>query len=383
LTDTALLGGIRVLDFTFQGAGAYASMLLAALGADVLKVESTVRPDPTRGRENRPYLRSLLFDDVNLGKRCISIDMKTPEGLRTARALASECDAVIDNFRPGVMRRWGLDFGTLSPGNSRLVSASLSAVGSGGPLAALPGYAGIFNALSGLGGLNGYAAGPPTEFRTSVDMRAGAFYAFAVTQALLAARLYGTGSRIDVSATECITALSGEFLSGYLLAGEDPVRLGNDDPGYALHGVYGSADGRWVAVAAREEEDWPAVAAALGLADAKPDRDAAVAAWLAGLDAAAAVIRLQGLGVAAAQVEDAADLAADPQLAHRGFFTELPARANGERRMAAGAPWLVDGARPPARPGPDVGADTADILREVLGMSAEEIGQVAATGALR
>jgi benzylsuccinate CoA-transferase BbsF subunit len=381
LTDTALLAGVRVLDFTFQGAGAYASMLLAALGADVLKVESTVRPDPTRGRENRPYLRSLLFDDVNLGKRCVSIDMKQPEGLATARRLAQRCDAVVDNFRPGVMTRWGLDFESISPANPTVVSASLSATGSGGPLAALPGYAGIFNALSGLGGLNGYADGPPTELRTSVDMRAGAFFAFAVVQALLAAQLHGRGARIDASATECITALSGEFLAGYLLTGADPVRAGNDDPACAVRGVYRSADDRWIAVAVRREADWPGVAAALGLTG--DDRDAAVAAWLAGRDAAGAVAALRAAGAAAAPIQDAPDLAADPQLAHRGFFTELSPRANGERRMAAGAPWLVDGVRPPVRPGPEVGADTRDVLHEVLGLSAEEIDRVAATGALR
>lgn len=377
---TALLSGVRVLDFTFQGAGAYASMLLAALGADVLKIESVVRPDPTRGRENRPYLRSLLFDDVNLGKRCVSIDMKTDEGLATARSLAGRCDAVVDNFRPGVMLRWGLDFDSVAATNPTVVCASLSAMGSGGPLAALPGYAGIFNALSGLGGLNGYRDGPPTELRTSVDMRAGAFFAFAVVQGLLCARLYGEGTRIDLSATESIAALSGEYLAGYLLTGEKPVRQGNDDPGYALRGVYRSADDRWVAVAVRDRADWTAAAAVLGL-DA--DGSDGLATWLAALDAETAVTHLRAAGVAVAAVEDAAGLAVDPQLAYRGFFTELPPRANGERRMAAAAPWLVDGERPPVRPGPEVGADTRDVLAEVLGMSDAEIDRVEATGALR
>jgi crotonobetainyl-CoA:carnitine CoA-transferase CaiB-like acyl-CoA transferase len=378
--DSTLIAGTRILDFTFQGAGAYASMLLAALGADVIKVESSQRPDPTRGRENRPYLRSLLFDDVNVGKRGISLDMKTDEGRHVARRLAEQCDAVVDNFRPGVMQRWGMDFETISVANPRMVSASLSAMGSGGPLAELPGYAGIFNALSGLGGLNGYADGPPTELRTSVDMRAGAFFAFSVVQGLLAARMSGAGSRIDVSATECITALTGEYLAAYLLLGDEPVRIGNDAPGTVAHGVYASADEAWVAVAVRTEQEWRRLSL--------PAEDVAgpgetLARWLAGTLAAEAVARLQLAGAAAAVIADAPALAADSQHAHRGFFTELPPRANGERRMAAAAPWLVNGERPPVRPGPELGADTTAVLRDLLAMTDEEITMLSEAGALR
>jgi crotonobetainyl-CoA:carnitine CoA-transferase CaiB-like acyl-CoA transferase len=378
--DSTLLTGTRILDFTFQGAGAYASMLLAALGADVIKVESSHRPDPTRGRENRPYLRSLLFDDVNLGKRAISLDMKTDQGRRVARRLAEQCDGVVDNFRPGVMQRWGIDFETISAANPRVVSASLSAMGSGGPLADLPGYAGIFNALSGLGGLNGYADGPPTELRTSVDMRAGAFFAFSVTQGLLAARMSGAGSRIDLSATECITALTGEYLAAYLLLGDEPVRIGNAVPGTVAHGVYASADEAWVAVAVRTKQEWERLALP---ADDRDRPGETLARWLAGIAAAEAVARLQMAGAAAAVIEDAPALAADPQLAHRRFFTELPPRSNGERRMAAAAPWLVNGERPPVRPGPELGSDTTAVLREVLAMTDEEITMLSESGALR
>jgi crotonobetainyl-CoA:carnitine CoA-transferase CaiB-like acyl-CoA transferase len=379
--DSSLFTGIRILDFTFQGAGAYASMLLAALGADVIKVESSQRPDPTRGRENRPYLRSLLFDDVNLGKRAISLDMKTDEGRRVAWRLAEHCDAVIDNFRPGVMKRWGLGFESISAANPQVVSASLSAMGSGGPLADLPGYAGIFNALSGLGGLNGYADGPPTELRTSVDMRAGAFFAFSIAQGLLAARLSGAGSRIDLSATECITALTGEYLTAYLLFGDQPVRSGNDAPGEEIaHGVYASADQAWVAVAVRTEQEWQRLALpANDLAGAEET----LSDWLAGTVADEAVTRLQLAGAAAAVIEDAAALAADPQHAHRRFFTELPPRANGERRMAAAAPWLTNGMRPPVQPGPEIGADTTAVLRDLLTMTDEEITALSESGALQ
>ena len=377
---SALLAGLRILDFTFQGAGAYASMLLAALGADMIKVESSLRPDPTRGRENRPYLRSLLFDDVNLAKRGITLNMKTEDGRALARQLAGRCDAVTDNFRPGVMTRWGMNFEAIAAVNPRIVSASLSAMGSGGPLAELPGYAGIFNALSGLGGLNGYAGGPPTELRTSVDMRAGAFFAFAVTQALLAARMTGAGSRVDVSATECISALIGEYLAAYLLLGQEQERIGNDDPAAVAHGVFASADDNWVAVAVRTEQEWGRLAL-----PARDQREPAriLASWLSATPAAEAVARLASAGVAAAIVQDAAALAADPQHGYRRLFTELPPRPNGERRMATAAPWLVNGERPPVTPGPELGVDTTAVLRDVLGMAAEDITALTESGALR
>lgn len=373
-------------------------MLLAALGADLIKIESNRRLDPTRGRENRPYLRSLLFSDVNVGKRSMTLDMKNPNGRETAVRLISRADAVIDNFRPGVMQSWGLDYASLAESNERLVCASLSAVGSEGPLSQLPGYAGVFNALGGLGDLTGYKDGPPTELRTSVDMRVGAFFAVGVMQALLAARNCGRGSQIDCSAAECVAALCGEFLAEYLLTGTVAERSGNDHCAYIPHGVFACSDDGWLAVAIRHDSDWRSFLTVL------PDRDAIqrerasqpgfrfdradeayalLAHWVGEMPRAVGFAALQRAGVPAAPVQNAADLAVDAQLLFREFFVPL----NGgdsliDQEVAAASPWLVNGRRPPVSRGPILGADTAEVLRNVLGMSDPEIDRLAASGAL-
>jgi crotonobetainyl-CoA:carnitine CoA-transferase CaiB-like acyl-CoA transferase len=397
--NVQVLNGVRIIDFTFQGAGAYASMLLASLGAEVVKIESSRRPDPTRGRENRPYLRSLLFDDVNGGKKSLTLDMKTEGGRETALRLIARSDAVIDNFRPGVMKSWGMDYATLAASDERLVCASLSAVGSGGPLSKLPGYAGIFNALGGLGHLTGYRDGPPTELRTSVDMRVGAFFAVGIMQGLLAARLTGCGTHIDCSAAECVAALCGESLAAFLLCDESVGRVGNEHPVFSPHGNFVCRDEQWVAVAIRDEQDWAAFLTLLpggtewgADAAARPGfrqehADSATALlerWLVETPSEAAVAELQRCGIPAAQVQDAAGLSADPQLASRGFFVTLEAgdAEDTPKKVVAASPWRVNGARPDVEPGPTLGADTEAILRDVLGMSNDEVTSLADSGAL-
>lgn len=394
-----VLAGIRIVDFTFQGAGAYASMLLASLGAEVLKIESRRRPDPTRGRENRPYLRSLLFDDVNSGKKSITLDMKTDEGREVALRLISRSDAVIDNFRPGVMSSWGLDYATLSTSDEKIVCGSLSAAGSDGPLSQLPGYAGIFNALGGLGHLTGYRNGPPTELRTSVDMRVGAFFAVGVMQALLQSRLTGRGIHIDCSAAECVASLCGDSVAAFLLAGEAVSRSDNKHPLFTPHGVFACKDGGWIAVGIRNDDDWTAFLTLLpdgpgGSAHeaAQPGfredhQDSAVELlerWLAQTPCVAAHTRLQACGIPSAPVEDAAALSEDPQLAFRGFFVRLEGERTGSGdKVVAAAPWLVNGARTPVTPGPALGADTEATLCDVLGMSSGEVRRLADSGALQ
>ena len=143
-SDPKLLGGVRVLDFTVNAAGPNATWFLSSLGADVIKVESHGRQDPARQMlKDRPYLHSAFYEDVNTGKRCITLDMKSANGQKLAMDLVGHCDVLVDSFRPGVMDRLGLGYEEVHERFPKVVVASLSATGSNGPLAGLPGYAGV------------------------------------------------------------------------------------------------------------------------------------------------------------------------------------------------------------------------------------------------
>ncbi len=390
------LAGIRVLDFTFQAAGAYAAMLLGSLGAQVIKVESASRPDPTRQRVNRPYIHSVFYEDVNLDKQAITINMKSPEGQELAKRLAGESHVVADCYRPGVMQKWGMGHAQLRERHPHLVTASLTAAGQDGPYARLPGYAGIFNALSGAGNLTGYPDGPPTEFRTSMDMRAGALFALAIAQGLLHAKRTGQGRSIDFSASEAASTSVGDSIVEASVEGRDPGRRGNRDPRFAPSGVFACRDG-WIALAVRSDEQWHQLVSRLeqdghprpdGLETASArlaDRGAAeayVGAALEPLDRAGAFELLGSCGVPAGPVMDGGDLVGDEHLAARGLFVRTPVTTSDTTRLVTSAPWVIDGRRPQPQPAPELGADTDAVLASVLGMSDSELDALRASGAL-
>jgi crotonobetainyl-CoA:carnitine CoA-transferase CaiB-like acyl-CoA transferase len=351
-------------------------MLLAALGADVIKIESSRRLDPTRGRENRPYLHSIIFDDVNQGKRSIAIDLKHPDGIALALDIIEHSDVVMDNFRPGVMDAWGLTFDALIARKSQLVVASLSAVGGYGHLAKLPGYAGIFNAFSGLGDLTGYAEGPPTELRTSVDLRSGAFFAFSIVAGLLEARVNGAGVRIDFSASESITSLLGEHLTALALGQAIAHRHGDDDEQYSPQGVFRCSDDKWVCVAVRDHSDWISLAAKIELElEDGNERAEELAHWIAQHASSDVSEMLADTGVPFGFVLDAVDIFAFPQHAHRSYFVDAVA-PDGSRRTLAAVPFTFGGVRPEPSLGPVLGADTRIILDDVLGLDDDEVARL-------
>lgn len=394
--SSGLLAGVRIVDFTFQAAGAYGAMLLAGLGAEVLKMESAAHPDPTRGRiKDRPYSHSVFFEDVNLGKTSVAVNLKHPEGVDVVRRLIEHSHAAMDNFRPGVLTRLGLDPDEFVAQRPDLVWASLSAVGADGPLAALPGYAGIFNALSGFGEMTGYIGGPPTEMRTSMDMRAGAVLAMSVVAGLVGAKRTGRGGRIDFSAAEAISMLCGDSLSEYSLAGVRPARIGNTDRTYAPHGVYACRDG-WLFLAARSDAEWAGLARLLARAGvdvsafaAREDRlarrddlDALVEGWTSALDRGAAFDLLAAEGVPAGPAVTGADIVKDPHFTAREYVTRTRVATTERTRAVCEMPWRVDGHRPNMTEPPEFGRDTHAVLRRVLDMTDAEVDALEQTGAL-
>ena len=395
------LQNIRVLDFSWAAAGPYASLLLGFMGAEILKVESRRRPDLSRRgfyHKSAGLDASSEFNDLNLNKRSISLNLTQPEAIDLVKRLIEHCDVVVENFRPGVMQRLGLDYETLRQLNPGLIMASASANGSVGPESAFAGYAGIFNALSGVGHLTGYADGPPTEMRISMDVRTGMSLCFAVLSALAAKRRSGQGQHIDLSAREAISCLTGHTLMHYTLNGESPQRQANQDDTLAPHGCYRcQGEDRWVTIAIGNEQEWQALCQVAEhpewqhdprFADAasrwqhREVLDALLNAWTQAYTPQDLTARLQQAGVAAYPTMDSAMLASSEHLRSRGVFRTVEHPHLGSQTVL-GPPWRSNGVPPqPDRPAPLLGEHTAIVLRELLGMEEIELQRLADAGVL-
>ncbi|MEE8304444.1 MAG: CoA transferase [Candidatus Tectomicrobia bacterium] len=388
------LSHLRVLDFSWAAAGPYATELLGFMGAEILKVESARRLDLARRgfyQQAEPNT-STDFNDLNLNKRSLCINLSTQKGVGLIKRLVEHCDVVVENFRPGVMQRLGLDYDTLREINPRLIMASSSANGSTGPESVYAGYAGIFNALSGVGHLTGYRDGPPTEMRISMDLRVGLSLSFAILAALFARRRTGQGQHIDLSSREAITCLIGHSVLHYTMNGESLHRQGNQHDSMAPHGCYRcQGDDRWVTIAVGNEPEWQALCKAIGHPEWLQDSrfvdahnrvnhreclDALVTAWTQQYTPNEVTTRLQAAGVAAYPSMDSAMLAASEHLQARGVFAQVDHPCLG-RQTVIGPPWRILGMpNQPDRPGPLLGEHTEVVLRDLLSMDEAEIRQL-------
>jgi crotonobetainyl-CoA:carnitine CoA-transferase CaiB-like acyl-CoA transferase len=386
------LEGIRILDFTWAAAGPYGTCLLALLGAEVIKVESTRRPDPARRGFLADYggiNRSPNFNELNLAKRSFQVDLSRPEGLALAHRLAGQADIVVDNFRPGVMARFGLDATSLLAKRPELIVISSSANGSTGPEAMAAGLASIFGATGGLSEQTGYADGPPTEIGESTDYRSGSALAVAALAALLHRARTGKGQHIDLASREVVAASSPDALLAEQLGVPWEIRVGNRHREHAPYDVYPAAGpDDWVAVAITDNAQWAALCAvierdvwvqrfptAAARRGARPEIDQAITAWTSQRGSRAAFETLQAAGVPAMAVMTNETLAADPHLAARGVFVEIDHPEIGRTRVMR-QPWLFSDLDIVIRHGPLMGQDNDSILDAILGLPSSERQQL-------
>jgi crotonobetainyl-CoA:carnitine CoA-transferase CaiB-like acyl-CoA transferase len=373
-----LLEGIKVLDFTWAAAGPYATLLLAFLGADVVKVESSRRLDPARRgfvSHHEGFDRSPIFNELNLNKRSLRIDLTQPESRPIIEELLPECDIVVDNFRPGVMDRLGLGAQTLLTAHPHLIVASSSANGSTGPDAMAAGLASIFAASGGLSAQTGYPDGPPTEIADPMDYRSGTALAVAIVAGLLGRARTGAGRSIDLSSREVVLAGSPDALLAFSLGVDWSPRVGNGHRTMAPHGVYRCAGDGWVAIAVGDPGEWAGLCRALEREEwierfPRPDdRRRAdgrlsdeITRWTQARSASQAADTLQAHGVPSERVMTFAALAADEHLAGRAVFADVQHPLLGAQRVLK-APWRFLGREDGApRPGPLLGADNDRVL---------------------
>ncbi|MGC0386620.1 crotonobetainyl-CoA:carnitine CoA-transferase CaiB-like acyl-CoA transferase [Streptomyces sp. SAI-129] len=393
------LEGVRVLDLTWVLAGPYVTKQLGEHGADIVKIESRHRQDPTRFAPSM-HLRpgtdpddSGYFINFNRNKRGVALNLRTEEGQRLLRRLVPHCDVVVENFSPGVLARWGMDYASLRELNPDVILVSMAGVGQTGPWRNAVTFADTLAAMSGLASETRDPGGPPQGLTFGLGDMIAANSAVLATLDLLAR---GRGGHVDLSQLEAMAATMGPAALESVLGdgGPDPrtAEFPNRSPRAVPHGVYPAAgDDRWVAVSVTEEAQWHALThlGELPFADAdlaarrvhEDEIDAALAAWTGRHDAQKLAETLQAEGIAAAVVATGRDLIeADEQLAARGFYPVLdhprtgPVRHEGIVARLTATPGGLD------RPAPLLGQHTDEVLRELLGLSDEQLATLTTEG---
>ncbi len=365
------LSGIRITDFTVHNAGPFCTNLLGQLGAEVVKVESAMRPDAFR-KPHPLYGRMgpATFDQVSSTKLSVRVNLQKPEGIALAKRIVGISDVAAESFRAEVMGRLGLGYKALREVKRDIIMLSVSSCGQEGPDSHFAGYAPLFGAWGGLSELTGYPDGPPVEMRHVMDHTVGMNAATAVMAALMRRRNTGEGAYVDVAAREVASSLAGEALL-LAAAGGAPTRMGNAQEGRSPHGIYPTAgEDRWIAIAARSDAERASLAKVLGTAELS---DAVIAAWTRTRDANAAAAELQEAGVAAHASWTTPEIAADPHLRERRAIV-IVQDPEGKERAAVGVPMrLSKGAEIGIHRGtPKLGEHEEYIYGELLGMGSAE-----------
>ena len=399
------LDGYRVLDFGWVLAGAVPGMILADMGAEVIKVETRLRMDymrlgrPIIGDEPDPE-QNPMFHNVNRGKRSVTLNTTTPEAVDLARRLAAECDVVIENFSPGVMERLGLGYATLSGDNPRLVMASITSNGQTGPLRDLRAYAPSIGALSGLDSTMGYEpaegeSGRPLGLKHAYADLCGALHAvFAITSALHQRNKTGRGQYIDVSMLRATVATMGAGLMEYELTGRVLQPKGNYDPVMAPYGNYPcQGDDQWVSIAVRTEEEWrgmveamgspawveePSFASRFARLGHRRELDERVSEWTGERTPWEVTELLQSHGVAAFPVLDAEGRLFNPHFRERGLYSDIEHPALGTEPIF-NVMWQLSGTPPSIRRhAPLLGEHNREVFCGLLGLDDGELARLEA-----
>lgn len=403
---TDALSEVRVVEFAVFAAGPLVGKHLGEHGAEVIRVESRSRPDGFRVhyppfKDDRPGLeRGGAFAIFNDDVLSVTIDLKNTRGVELAKSLAARADVVIENFVPGVLARLGLGYEELVKVNPETIFLSSCNQGQTGPRAAQRGFGSQLTSMGGFTYLAGYDEDEPPEllYGPYIDFVAAGFGLIAVMAALDYRRRTGKGQYIDLSQYECgvqfvIPAVLEAQVSG-VVRGPD----GNRNPRAAPHGAYPcKGDDAWCVIAVFEEEEWQALCAAAGhqewalderfatLADRKAheeELDQIISSWTSPLSPREVMDTLQSAGVRAGAVQTIDQLFTCPQLVHRGQWRALEHRELGSFEFEA-PPFLLS--ETPAeirRPSPLLGEHNDYVFGKLLGMSAEEIENLKASGAL-
>jgi len=393
--NQSALQGVRIADFTWLWAGAYATSLLASLGAEVIKIESMAHLDASRnmtitvGRIFEGVDNSPVFNDINLNKLSVRLNLKKPEAVELAKKIVGICDVAAQNMRPGVMDGLGLSYEVLKEVKPDIIMLSSSAFGSRGPLRRYSGYAPSFTAYSGLASLTGYSDGLPNTMTGSTDIMSAVTSAFSIIAALNYRQQTGCGQHIDMSSVESLAMLTGDAIMEYVMNGRIQTRKGNRERGMAPHNCYRCrGDDKWVSIAVSTDEEWHALCHASGHPEWATDNrfsdsynrqqnqdelDRVISEWTIDYTHYEVTEILQKAEVAAMPSFSNEELFNDAHFKERKPAVEVD-HPNIGRQVVFSPPWRLS--QTPAifnRAAPLIGEHNEYVFGELLGISSAEI----------
>jgi crotonobetainyl-CoA:carnitine CoA-transferase CaiB-like acyl-CoA transferase len=402
--SNGILSNIRVLDLSRVLSGPWSAQIFGDLGADVIKIERPGTGDDLR--EQGARLKDLAGNETNerstflatnRAKRSITIDMAKPDGQELIRRLVANADVLIENFKTGDLKRYGLDYGSLSAVNPRLVYCSITGFGQSGPYSQMPGYDLIFQAMGGVMALTGVpegqpGAGPQRAGYPVSDLTSG-FYATIGILAALHHRdtVSGKGQYIDLSLLDAQVAATSSMSMSYLVAGQLPVRVGSGSQLTAPYGDFDCADGK-IMIAVGNDKQFVQLCKVLGRPDLIEDERFAttplrVANKLVLLPIVGALLKqhtvdywmplMREAVVPSAPIYDFKQVFDDPQIKHRKLVKEIAHPLSGTMSVVGNPLNFSDTPIEYHRPPPLLGEHTAEVLRDVLGMDDAEIARLA------
>lgn len=378
------LAGVRVVDFTQVVAGPYCTMMLADMGAEVVKIERAGRGDdlrrtvPYQGREGHED----YFNALNRSKKSVALDLKDEKHRAIALQLIERADVVVENFSPGTVDRLGVGWEAVRESNPRLIYCSLSGFGQTGPYRNRLALDPVIQAVSGIMSVTGFPDGEPTMVGAPLaDVIAGMFAAYCIVNALRLVTESAGGQYIDLSMQDALLASVGTRMGETLQAGIAPPRLGNENPLRVPANTYRTADRLYIAMMVHDQSQWKPFCQALGAEDwiehprfrtmplrvqNRAEMNAIVARRFAEHDAQHWAAKLEEYRIPYALVNDYAQALEDPQVAHRALVRELEHPSSGKIRVV-GPPWRMSSTQTEIKPPPTLGQHTAEVLEDWLG----------------
>jgi crotonobetainyl-CoA:carnitine CoA-transferase CaiB-like acyl-CoA transferase len=380
------LDGITVLDLTRVLSGPYCTMLLADMGARVIKLEQPGKGDDTRAW-GPPFLEgeSAYFLSINRNKESVTLDFKQPEGRAVLDRLIAKSDVLVENFRPGTLARLGLDYQTLAARHPRLIYCSISGFGHTGPRSKEPGYDAIMQAEGGLMSITGAADGAPYRLGVAiVDIVSGMFAAYGVAMALFARERTGRGQEVDLAMLDATVALLTYQAGNFFASGKVPARLGNRHPSIVPYETFAASDGEFV-LAVGNDEQWRRFCAIAELPE--DERFATNRQRVTGYDQLRPFVadrlrtkprqhwidKLTAAGVPCGSVRNFQELFDDPQLVAREMLARVEHATIGQLKTLGVPIKLSDTPGAVRTPPPTLGQHTEAVLAQELGLSADAI----------